>query len=100
MSCLTVLSKWFYNNFMVPNPEKCSFMLLCINELQTDLVCGNETLKNNKQEKVLGVTNSKFNALTIALCEVCSNTEFFLVRIFPLFGLNTERYEVSVRIQS
>ena len=51
-------------------------------ELETNLVCGNETLKNSKQEKVLGVTidnklnfathlsnitknaNIKFNALT------------------------------------
>ena len=68
---------------MVLNPDKCSFMLLGVNdELQTSLVCGNETLKNSKQEKVLGVTidnklnfkmhllnitknaNIKFNALT------------------------------------
>ena len=78
-----ILSKWFYNNFMVLNPEKCSFMLLGVDEeLQTNLVCGNESLKNIKQEKVLGVTidnkvnfetylsnitkntNIKFNALT------------------------------------
>ena len=80
----TILSKWFYNNFMVLNPDKCSFMLLGVDdELQTNLVCGNETLKNSKQEKVLGITidntlnfamhlstitknaNIKFNALTI-----------------------------------
>lgn len=53
-----------------------------INELQTDLTCINETLKNSKQKKVLGIiidnklnfaihllsitknVNSKFNALT------------------------------------
>ena len=58
-------------------------MLLGVdNELQTNLVCGNETLKKSKQEKVLGATtdnklnfakhlsnitknaNIKFNALT------------------------------------
>ena len=57
-----ILSEWFYNNFMVLNPDKCSFMLLGVDdELQTNLVCGNETLKNSKQEKVLGsllTTNS------------------------------------------
>ena len=32
------------------NPDKCSFMLLGVeDELQTNLVCGNETLKNSKQ---------------------------------------------------
>ena len=59
----TILSKWFYNNFMVLNPDKCSFMLLGVdNELPTNLVCGNKTLKNSKQEKVLGVTiDNKLN---------------------------------------
>ena len=51
----TILSNWFCNNFMVLNPDKCFFMLLGVDdELQTNLVCGNETLKNSKQEKVLG----------------------------------------------
>ena len=62
----TILSKWFYNNFMVLDPDKCSFMLFGVNdELQTSLVCGNETLKNSKQEKVLGVTiENKLNFAT------------------------------------
>ena len=62
----TILSKWFYNNFMVPNPDKCSFMLLGVDdELQTNLVCGNETLKNSEEEKVLGVTiHNKLNFAT------------------------------------
>ena len=56
----TILPNWFNNNFMVLNPDKCTFMLLGVNnELQTNLVCGNETLKNSKQEKVLGVTIEK-----------------------------------------
>ena len=51
---------------MVLNPDKCSLMLLGVDdELQTNLVCGNETLKNNKQEKVLGVTtDNKLNFAT------------------------------------
>ena len=49
----TILSKYFYNNFMVLNPEKCSFMLLGVEDSsQTNLVCGDETLKNWKQESV------------------------------------------------
>ena len=48
---------------MVLNPDKCSFMLLGVDdELQTNLVCGNEALKNSKQEKVLGITlDNKLN---------------------------------------
>ena len=62
----TILSKWFYNNFMVLNPDKCSFMLLGVDdELQTNLVCGNEILENSIQEKVLGVTiDNKLNFAT------------------------------------
>ena len=63
----TILSKWFYNNFVVLNPDKCPFMLLGVDdELQTNLVCGNETLKNSKLAKVLGVTiNNKVNFASI-----------------------------------
>ena len=43
----TVLYKWLYNNFMVLNSDKCSIILLGVDdELQTDLVCENEILKN------------------------------------------------------
>ena len=53
----TILPKWFYNNFMVLNPEKCSFMLLDV-----DIHCRPtwyvvmKFLNTRKQEKVLGVT--------------------------------------------
>ena len=79
----TILPKWVHNNLMVLNPDKCSFMLLSVDDvLQTNLMCGNETPKDSKQGKVLGVTidnklnfathpsnitknsNIKFNALT------------------------------------
>ena len=62
----TILLKWFYNDFMFLNPDKCSFKLLGVDgKLQTNLVCGNETLKNSKQEKVLGVTiDNKLNFAT------------------------------------
>ena len=37
---------------MVLNPDKCSFMLLGVDdELQTNLVCGNETLKTVNKKK-------------------------------------------------
>ena len=46
----TILSRQFYNNFIILNPDKCFFMLLEVDELQTDLVCGNKTLKNSKKQ--------------------------------------------------
>ena len=48
----TILSKWFYNNFMVLNPDKCSFMLLGVDDsLQTNLVCSDEILKTQNKKK-------------------------------------------------
>ena len=36
-----ILFKCFYNNFMVLNPEECSFMLIGVDDsLQRNLVCG------------------------------------------------------------
>ena len=40
---------------MVLNTAKCSFILLGVDDsLPTNLVCGDQILKNTKQEKVLG----------------------------------------------
>ena len=36
----------------------------------------------------------------LSLREKCPNTEFFSGPFFPAFGLNTERYGVSLRIES
>ena len=48
---------------MVLNLDKCSFMLFCFkDEIQTDLLSNNVTVKNSKEEKVLGITlDSKFD---------------------------------------
>ena len=41
---------------MVLNPDKCSFMLLGVdNLLQTNMVSGDEVLKNTTQEEVFGI---------------------------------------------
>ena len=42
---------------MVLNPDKCFLMLFAVkDELQTDLVSNNVTIRNSKDEKVLGIT--------------------------------------------
>ena len=48
----TILSKWFYNNFMVRNPEKRWFMLLGVDDpLQINLVCGDQILEKKNRKK-------------------------------------------------
>ena len=67
----TILSKWFY--LIVLNPEKCSFMLLGVDgSLQINLVCGDEILKNKKQE-VLGATLDNILNFAIHLLNITKN---------------------------
>ena len=59
----TILSKWFYNNFMVRNPEKRSFMLLGVDDpLQTNLVYGDQILEK-KYRKNFGCNIRQYSTL-------------------------------------
>ena len=53
----SILSNWFYGNYMAVDPGKCHFMLFDVkaNE-QSDLICNVITLKHSSHEKYLGVT--------------------------------------------
>ena len=47
-----VSSSWFYKSFMELKTDICSFMLSGVkDELQTDLVSNNVTIKDSKEEK-------------------------------------------------
>ena len=68
----SILSNWFYDNYMVLNPGKCHFMLFDVKENeQFDLICNDITLKHSSHEKILGVTiDSKLSLMTILLISV------------------------------
>ena len=67
---------------MLLNPDESSFMLLRVDdELQTNLVRGNETFKNSKQAKVEAATiENKLNFAThlvnIAIAKLMHQLEF------------------------
>ena len=53
----SILSNWFYGNYMVLNPGKYHFMLFGIKENeQFDLICNDISLKYSSHEKMFGVT--------------------------------------------
>ena len=53
----SILSNWFYDNYVVLNPGKCHFMLFGVKENeQFDLTCSDITLKQSNHEKILVVT--------------------------------------------
>ena len=48
----SILSNWFYDNYMVLNPGKCHFMVFDVKENeQFDLICNDVTLKHSSHEK-------------------------------------------------
>ena len=60
---------------MILSLDKFSFVLLGVDDsLQTNLVCGDEILKNAKEEKVLGVTLDNQLNLAIHLLNITKNT--------------------------
>ena len=69
----TILSKWFYHNFMVLNTDKFFFMSLGVDEHPTNLVCANKTLKNSKQEQLLGVTIDRKHNFATHLFNITKN---------------------------
>ena len=60
----SILSKWFYDSYMMLNPGKSHFMFFGVKETeQFDLICNSITLKHISHEKILGVTidNERIN---------------------------------------
>ena len=49
---ISMLSNWFYDDYMVLNPGKCHFLLFGVkkNE-QFDLLCNDTTLKHSNHKK-------------------------------------------------
>ena len=72
----SILSNWFYENYMVLNPGKCHFMLFDVKENeQFDLICNDITLKHSSHEKILGVTidnKLSFDGHIINICKTAN----------------------------
>ena len=81
----SILSNWFYDNYMVLNPGKCHFMLFGVKENeQFDLICNDITLKHSSHEKILGVTidnKLSFDEHIINICKTANKKLNALGRI-------------------
>ena len=54
--------KWFYEHFMILNPDKCYFLTLGFQDTQPNFSYNNLTIKNVSEEKILGITiDNKLN---------------------------------------
>ena len=72
----SILSNWFYDNYMVLNPGKCHFMLFGVKENEEfDLICNDITLKHSSHEKILGViidNKLSFDEHIINICKTAN----------------------------
>ena len=72
----SILSNWFYDNYMVLNPGKCHFMLFGVKENEKfDLLCNAITLKHSSHKKILGVTidnKLSFDEHIINICKTAN----------------------------
>ena len=49
-----IISEWFYENYMVLNPDKCNFLTLGFNKPFPDFSFENTIIKNVTRERFLG----------------------------------------------
>ena len=82
-----IINNWFYENFMVLNPEKSHFM--CIGQKIDDaetLNFNNLAIKNSKEVEILGITldrNMNFHTHIKNICRKAGQKLSALLRISP-----------------
>ena len=82
-----VVNDWFYENFMVLNPEKSHFMCLGKDIDDTETLSFNDlALKNSKEVEILGITLDRsmgFNTHIKNICRKAGQKLSALLRISP-----------------
>ena len=83
-----IVTKWFYENYMVLNSGKCHFMCLRQNTVNETFVYDNE-MKSSKEEKILGVifdSKLRFKSHVKNLCKKASQKIWALSRLINYFN--------------
>ena len=82
-----IISEWFYENYMVLNPDKCHFLTLGFNEPFADFSFKNTIIKNATEEKTLEIVidnNLNFKSHMKKICENANQKLSALARISKL----------------
>ena len=82
-----ILSEWFYESYMLLNPDKCHFLTLGFNKPFPDFSFKNTIIKNVTEEKVLGIVihnNLNFKSHMKKICEKANQKLSALVKILKL----------------
>ena len=79
-----VVTDWFFENYVSLNPTKCHYMCLGKNKENDTFNFGNISLKNSKEEMILGLTidnKLSFDNLVKKICRKASQKTCALSRI-------------------
>ena len=67
----SILTKWFSENYMKLNEEKCHFMIFGNKSKESVVTIGKSTIKESEHEKLLGVTFDKKLSFTKHVQDLC-----------------------------
>ena len=79
-----IITKWFYENYMVLNSGKCHFMCLGQNTVNEIFVYDNTEMKNSKEEKILRLiidNKLRFKSHAKNICKKASQKIWALSRL-------------------
>ena len=79
-----IVTKWFYENYMVLNSEKCHFMCLGQNTVNEIFVYDKIEMKNSKEEKILRLiidNKLRFKSHAKNICKKASQKIWALSRL-------------------
>ena len=101
LSDFRAVNNWFYEDFMVLNPEKCHFMSIGKDTRDEDVFCyDNLTLKNSNEEKILRVIDRKrviidrklkFHQHIKKMCRKAGEKLSALLRLSPYLDTNKRK---------
>ena len=89
------IKQWFYENFMILNPNKCHFMCVGKNTESDIFKFENVCLENSKEEVILGITIDNkltFDSHIKSICRKADQQLSALSRILPY--LETDKKEL------
>ena len=98
-----IVTKWFYENYMVLNSDKCHFMCLGQNTVNETFVYDNTEMKNSKEEKILGViidNKLRFKSHVKNLCKKASQKIWALSRLINYLNDSKKKIIFNALIKS
>ena len=99
----SILMKWFQDNYLKMNEDKCHLLITNQNDSCISVNIGNETISNRNSEKLLGITidnNLNFTEHISTICKKVSLKLHALARISKLMSTEKLRTIMKAFIES